>query len=34
MLKWRSVNLPKHRMIVTGKTGEREIHLTRSRRRS
>jgi integrase len=27
-LKWSSVNLPRSKMIVTGKTGPREIHLT------
>jgi integrase len=27
-LKWTAVNLPRRKMVVTGKTGEREIHLT------
>lgn len=27
-LKWDRVNLPRRKLIVTGKTGEREIHLT------
>ena len=27
-LTWASVNLPRRRLVVTGKTGEREVHLT------
>jgi hypothetical protein len=27
-LKWSSVNLPRNKMVVAGKTGTREIHLT------
>jgi len=27
-LKWANVNIPRQKMVVTGKTGEREIHLT------
>ena len=27
-LKWSAVNIPKQKMVVSGKTGEREIHLT------
>jgi integrase len=27
-LKWSEVNLPRRKMVVTGKTGAREIHLT------
>jgi integrase len=27
-LKWSAVNLPRRKMVVSGKTGEREIHLT------
>lgn len=27
-LKWQAVNIPRQKMLVTGKTGEREIHLT------
>jgi integrase len=32
-LRWEAVNLPKGRMIVVGKTGEREIYLTEAARR-
>lgn len=27
-LRWNAVNIPRRKMVVTGKTGEREIHLT------
>lgn len=27
-LKWEAVNLPRAKMVVTGKTGSREVHLT------